>query len=52
MRFYFETSVEFFAWIAGPLHLAGIGTKQYSPLTELPVFILATEIIHTSFSKC
>lgn len=52
MRFYFETCIDVFAWIAGSLNPTDVGKKKDSPLTKLLVITLATGIFQIYFTNC
>lgn len=52
MRFYFETSIDIFAWIPGALNPADVGTKLDSPLTEALILTLVTGIFQIDLTSC
>lgn len=52
MRFFFETLINVFAWIAGSKNPADIGTKRDSSLTEARILILATGVLQIDLKEC
>lgn len=52
VRFYFETVVDFFPWIAGSLNPADVGTKMDSTITCILILTLATGSIQIDMPVC
>lgn len=51
-RIQYETVIDFFVWIRGPLNPAAVGTKKDSPITEALLLTTATGKIHIDFHEC